>query len=178
MFTGDCSYRVVAGALAFLGLIACSKPTAGPLPSHSPGATATTSASPTAVAGADLVRAATHFYDVLEVASRDPATGADDVAALIASGCSCLRIVEFLRAEGRKGHRIERPVELRDARAAVAASGGGTVFATLAEGAGRVVDAHGRMVERLVPKTSRIVIDLVPQGGTFRVSQIAVSDGG
>lgn len=187
MRTGDRSRSLVGNAvgvagaalLAVVTLVACSDPKAAPLPSLSPtvGVTPST-ASPSAAGGDDLIRAVTHFYDVLESGSLNPASGADEVARLIAPGCPCSRIVEFLRSEGRKGHRIERPVELRDARAAVNSSGGGTVFATLAEGAGRVLDAHGATVERLSPSTSKIVVDVVAKDGLLLVSQIAVSSRG
>lgn len=170
----------MVAALAAVVLAGCSDPKAGTLPTPSPTTVAPTTATPTPSTspGADVTRAVANYYEVLEQASKAPSTGADTVAALIAPGCPCARVVEFLREEGRQGHRIERPVELRDMRVTADARGGGTVFAVLVENPGRVLDASGRVVERLPARTSEVVVDVVRNGTRLLIAQISVTAGG
>jgi hypothetical protein len=166
---------VVAALAAVLVTGACSEEHAGTLPTQSPSvpsATATPSASPTVSATDALVAAARTYYAVLEDAGKRPASGAARVDALIDHGCACRRVVDFLRDTSRAGRRIERPVRVLDPRATSTASGG-TVFLTLDQLAGRVVDAKGRVVERLAPSRVRVVIDFRRTGNRFLVTQIS-----
>jgi hypothetical protein len=159
---------------------ACSDPPAGGLPPTSPPVTSATSpgtpsASPSTTGERALAAAARHFYATLGAAGAEPDKHTDDVAALISDRCDCRRIVEFLRDQARQGRHIERSVSVTDLRVARGGNGAGTVFLTLVQGAGRVVDSRGRVVERLAASRDDVVLDFEAVRGRLLVRRISTS---
>jgi hypothetical protein len=166
-------------ALVLIVLVGCSDPAKpGTLPSGSPSVVVTsTSVAPTASVTSDvLVARVREFYATLESASRMPASGTDEVAALMTASCPCQQIVAFLRDLAKQGRHIERPVHVLDPQVASATRTGGTVFLTLQQDAGRVVDARGHTVETLRPSRDRLVIDLQQHDGALLIAQISVRE--
>lgn len=166
---------VALAALATVLAAGCSEEHAGSLPATSApvspvATTVTASATPAEPRAVAAVRT---FYAVLEAASREPSAGAARVAALLTPGCACRRIVDFLREQAHQHHALIRPVQVERASVATDAGDTATVFLTLAEGAGSVLDAQGRTVEKLAPKTTALVIDLVVTDGRYLIAQIS-----
>lgn len=162
----------VALALSAFAVVACSDPHGGTLPTPMPSLTPT-AVTPSASNPADLSVATVRYYAELQRTSADPAAGTDRLAALIASSCSCRRVVAFLQETARRGERIIRPLRVTNVRTAPAASGGGTVFITLEQGAGRVEDRDGRTIERLPASRASVTLDFAPSNRGLVITQIA-----
>lgn len=84
-------------------------------------------------------------------------------------------MVEFLNELARKGHHIDRAVSVVDARATVDSESSGTVFLTLKQSRGQVLDRDGTVVERLPASTDRVVLDFLIVEGDLVVAQIGTN---
>ncbi|HEV2891912.1 MAG TPA: hypothetical protein VGX28_16180 [Frankiaceae bacterium] len=156
--------RVLTAVIAAGVAVACSDPTAAPLPSASPSTAAPSSSSPSPSATdfAGEVRAAIEtYYRTLNQAAHQPASQTEALAALIDPGCPCFAVVRFLRQEAERGRYLDYSYSARDVRVIDAGSLGANATYVVVQSPGSERTNDGRIVASFPGSTERFSVRFI-----------------
>lgn len=157
-------------ALALGAGVACSDPRAGSLPPPMPSTTPTSPVTtPSAWADPETAfrDAIAHYYEALTAAANDPAGRTDDLERLISPSCSCRAVIDLLRDEAAKGHRLDYEYGIEQVKVIDVQPTTGHARYVVVQTPGRLLDDAGRVLARYPGSRQKFAATFVLEDGRW-----------
>lgn len=152
-------------ALALGGVAACSDPRAGSLPPPaSPTVSQTTASTGPPTQGdyaSQFRRAITAYYAALTAAANDPARNTNALELLISPTCTCREVLDMLRAEAARGHRLDYTYRVEGLKIVEVNRNGGVALYSVVQSPGSQRDSRGRVLASYPGSNQRFSAEFV-----------------